>query len=435
MSNTIMNTIYNHYMTTYSPKKSDARLDSHNKNELKNICSDILKRNKETPLYLFDKKQNAASFALSLKENTRQLQHTILYTAGNAENDLFKNKVAYSSNPRIASAKYIGKSEELSEDTVSYELEVEALASPQINMGHFLPADEKNIKAGTYSFDVNFNNIAYEFQFSVAEADTNRDIQNKLARLFNHANIGLNATVMDGSDNTSGLKIVSNQTGESSSSDGVLFTIHNTTEDSSADIVDYLGIDYIASKASNAYFTINGEESYATSNQFTVDKTFEITLNNVSPDSGESVFIGLKTNIDSLKDNIYHLVGGYNSFLESVEQYKNLTSSNKLSYEMQNVARLYRNELDAVGINITDNGTLAIDDNLLTQTAQSEDMYELLSPLKNFSSSLFEKGEEISRDPLNYASKKIVAYKNPGKTFTSPYVTSNYSGLLFNYYC
>lgn len=435
MSNTIMNTIYNHYMTTYSPKKSDARLDSHNKSELKNICSDILKRNKEAPLYLFDKKQNAASFALSLKENTRQLQHTILYAAGNTENDLFKNKVAYSSNPRIASAKYIGKSEELSEDTVSYELEVEALASPQINMGHYLSNDEKKVKAGTYSFDVNFNNIAYEFQFSVAEDDANLDIQNKLARLFNHANIGLNATVVDGLDNTSGLKIASSQTGEGSSSDGVLFTIRNTTEDSSTDIVDYLGIDYIASKASNAYFTINGEESYATSNQFTVDKTFEITLNNVSPNSGESVFIGLKTNIDSLKDNIYHLVGGYNSFLESVEQYKNLTSSNKLSYEMQNVARLYRNELDAVGINITDNGTLAIDDNLLTQTAQSEDMYELLSPLKNFSSSLFEKGEEISRDPLNYASKKIVAYKNPGKTFTSPYVTSNYSGLLFNYYC
>ena len=35
MSNTIMTTIYNHYMTTYSPKKSDARLDSHNKSELK----------------------------------------------------------------------------------------------------------------------------------------------------------------------------------------------------------------------------------------------------------------------------------------------------------------------------------------------------------------------------------------------------------------
>ena len=96
---------------------------------------------------------------------------------------------------------------------------------------------------------------------------------------------------------------------------------------------------------------------------------------------------------------------------------------------------MFRNELDAIGINITENGSLTIDDNLLTQTAESEDAYDLLSPLKDFSSSLFKKGEEISRDPLNYANQRIVAYKNPGKNFSSPYATSNYSGLIFNYYC
>ena len=102
---------------------------------------------------------------------------------------------------------------------------------------------------------------------------------------------------------------------------------------------------------------------------------------------------------------------------------------------MTNVAKLYRNELDSIGINITENGSLTIDDQLLTQTAESEDAYDLLSPLNTFSSTLFKKGEEISRNPLEYANKKIVAYKNPGKNFISPYVTSNYSGLLFNYYC
>ena len=39
MSNIIMSTVYNHYMTTYTPRKTDARLDSHNKNELKNIAN------------------------------------------------------------------------------------------------------------------------------------------------------------------------------------------------------------------------------------------------------------------------------------------------------------------------------------------------------------------------------------------------------------
>ena len=31
--------------------------------------------------------------------------------------------------------------------------------------------------------------------------------------------------------------------------------------------------------------------------------------------------------------------------------------------------------------------------------------------------------------------KKVVAYKNPGKTFSNPYTSSIYSGMMFNYYC
>ena len=84
MANTIMSTVYNHYMTTYSPKRSDARLDNHKKSELKNIYNNIIKLNKESPLYLFDRSERTTNVALSLKENTRQLQHTILSTAGKA---------------------------------------------------------------------------------------------------------------------------------------------------------------------------------------------------------------------------------------------------------------------------------------------------------------------------------------------------------------
>ena len=434
MANTIMTTIYNHYMTTYSPKKSDARLDNHKKSELKNIYSNIIKLNKETPLYLFDRSEHTTNIALSLKENTRQLQHTILDTAGTTAQDLFKNKVAYSSNTNVADVKFVGDSRELTEDTATYELEVQKLASGQINSGWLLAKGEKSLAPGNYSFDVNMNNMAYEFQFSVSQDDTNYDVQSKLARLFNHANIGLNASIMEGPDDTCALKISSNYTGENGSPDKLTFTIQNTSTNG-VDVVDCLGIDYIASEASNAYFTINGVENSTPSNHFTIDKTYEITLNGVTAENGETTTIGVKTNIDSLKDNIYNLIGGYNSFLRVADELKRSTSSGKLAYEVTGVAKLYRNELDAVGINITENGLLSIDDSLLTQTANSEDAYSLLSPLKDFSSSLFKKGEDISRHPLEYANKKIVAYKNPGKSFTSPYAISNYSGLLFNSYC
>ena len=129
MSNTIMTTIYNHYMTTYSPKKSDARLDSHNKSELKNIYSNILKLNKEAPLYIYDRNEQTTSFALSLKENTRQLQHTILNTVGNKENDLFKNKVAFSSDDDVVSVKYIGDTAESSAE--NYQLMALKVQNPE----------------------------------------------------------------------------------------------------------------------------------------------------------------------------------------------------------------------------------------------------------------------------------------------------------------
>ena len=334
----------------------------------------------------------------------------------------------------MADVKFVGDNQETLDSNTTYELEVKKLASGQINSGWLLAKDGKNLPAGNYSFDVSMNNMAYEFQFSVNDEDTNYDIQSKLARLFNHANIGLNASVMEGPDNTFALKVASTQTGENSTPDKPLFSIQNTSSEG-ADVVDYLGIDYIASQASNALFTINGKENSTTSNHFTIDKTYEITLNGVTGENEEPTTIGLKTNVDSLKDNIYHLIGGYNSFLKVADELKHITSSNKLTYEMTSVAKLYRNELDAVGINITENGSLSIDENLLTQTADSEEAYDLLSPLKDFSSSLFQKGEEISRNPLEYANKKIVAYKNPGKNFTSPYAISNYSGLLFNSYC
>ena len=124
------------------------------------------------------------------------------------------------------------------------EVEVKNLASTQINVGYSLPNTEKSLKPGTYSFDVNANNMAYEFQFTVNEEDTNIDVQNKLARLFNHANIGLNAYVTEDTADSSSLRIESTQTGDGNPPGTPLFSIYNTSDKASVDVVDFLGIDY-----------------------------------------------------------------------------------------------------------------------------------------------------------------------------------------------
>ena len=67
--------------------------------------------------------------------------------------------------------------------------------------------------------------------------------------------------------------------------------------------------------------------------------------------------------------------------------------------------------------------------------ASDEDIADTFGTLKEFSNHLIQKSEEISLNPMNYVEKKIVAYKNPGRSFANPYMTSAYSGMIFNGYC
>ena len=120
-------------------------------------------------------------------------------------------KSAVSSNPQSVTAEYIGDS--TSPDSSSFEIDVKQLATSQINTGNFLQPNNRAVEPGDYSFDLNINNLTYEFQFTVDEEESNSDIQNKLARLINRSNIGLAANVNEDSLGNTALSIVSDMTG------------------------------------------------------------------------------------------------------------------------------------------------------------------------------------------------------------------------------
>ena len=49
---------------------------------------------------------------------------------------------------------------------------------------------------------------------------------------------------------------------------------------------------------------------------------------------------------------------------------------------------------------------------------------------------MVDKTKAISVDPMKYVERPVVNYKDPGSTQNpSPYVTSEYSGMMFNGYC
>lgn len=434
MADLVSLSVYNHYLTSYASKGTTS-FDTHKKSELRNIYNSIIKLNKESPLYLLDNSSESKIFAIDLKEDARQLQSTIASLGGLDEAALLKKKEAFSSDESIASVSYVGNSENAI-DAPTLALEVHSLASPQVNMGDFIPSDSSAaLKPETYSFDLNINDLNYEFQFDVRSTDTNADIQKRLTRLINNANIGLKAEIIEDGEGSSSLKLTSQKSGLSSGGKQVFHVSDGETSLTSG-IVEYLGIGDATRNASNAEFTVDGVPHSETSNTFTLDKNYRITLKGLTPEDGTSVQIGMKTDIESLTANLRQLAGGYNHFLRSAIEYtQKHPKSNQLVSEMWHLAGSFAEPLSEIGMSIDENGAIEIDEDMLQQSVLAGNIEKDFDQIKNFTKALFRKSGQVSLNPMSYVEKTIVAYKNPGRNYASPYITSAYSGMLFNSYC
>lgn len=429
-----LNQVYNHYMTEYAPK-TNSPLDTHKKSDLRKLYNSIVKLNKESPLYLLDSSNEAKSYAVGLKESARAFRNSVVATSSSiGDKDVLDLKIAYSTKPEIATTKYIGDSDNGSAPT--FELSVAQLASPQINVGNALISDRPvTLPADSYSFDLSINDLNYEFQFQLREEDTNRDVQERLSRLINNANIGIEASVLEDGEGSSSLKLSSTATGKVGDKD-IFFNISDENTSKTKGIVDYLGMNKLTTPAQNALFELNGIERTATSNTFSVEKAYEITLQGLSADSGDTTQIGLKNDVESLSENIHSLADSYNNFVKDVSAYPGAhAKSSQLLTELSYITRHYAPNLDALGMSFGQNGTLTIDDEKLKTAATDGDIKETFSSVKDFANSMLRKSSQISLNPMEYVNKTIVAYKNPGKNFPAPYITSNYSGMLFNNYC
>lgn len=430
-----LSTVYNNYLSTYTPKAL-TKYDTHKKSELRNVYNSIVKMNKDAPWYLPTTSRQTQQYAVDLKENARDLHNTIAQLGGLEEdNSLLSKKSAYSSDEDIVKAAYIG-SQKSKDEIPDLQLEVKSLASPQENLGYFLPNEKVALTSGTYSFDVGVNDMNYEFQFTINESETNREVQERLIRLINNSDIGLNASLAESEGRTS-LRLTSESTGLTPGRSQI-FSVSDSHTSKRSGTVDYFGLDYVSREASNAEFLLNGEERSSSSNHFTIGKLFDVQLTGISP-ADETVQIGLKTDVESLTDNVTHLISGYNDFIKAASVYLDSQSqSRKLVQEFKGIASIYRPSMESMGMNLAEDGTLNVDKDQLRQSAlQTDNINETFAYLKSFSTTLLRKSDQVSLNPMDYVDKTMVAYKNPiaSRNYVSPYSTSAYTGMMFNSYC
>lgn len=428
-----LSSVYNHYRTNYA-QGTITKYDAHKKSELRDIYNSIIKLNKESPLYLPDTSKRSQAFAIGIKESARGLHNVIASLGGLSEDELLNKKAAYSTNEDILTAQYVGDAG-IKEEIPSFEVEVRSLASPQVNFGSFLSSDNMQLPAGTYSFDINIHNTNYEFQYNIAEGDTNLDIQKKLARLIKGAGIGIDATVeTDG--NLSALRLVSSNTGLPVGKPS-LFSVSDTHSSMEPGSVGYFGIGQITRPSSNAELIVNGEPRSVPSNRFTLEKTYELTLNGISPVEGQTATVSVKDDMASLQENIGRLVKEYNSFINYAFQNSGRRIKNAdLLREMKHIASHYEDGFNHMGLRIEENGSLESNQSSPVRSMEDGEAKQTISMMRGFADSLFHKTVQISLDPMQYVDKRIVAYKNPAKVhFATPYITSPYTGMMFNSYC
>ena len=423
---------YQYYLSTYG-NSTVSRFDTHKKSQLRDTYNKIVKTNKESPLYKIKNLGEAKKYAIDIKESVGGIQHIAASLSGSDQGieKSFSKKIAQSSDEDVVTAEYIGNDD--TPDATTFHIAVKQLATEQINQGNYLQPDRYQFTPGIYSFDLNTNTNSYEFQFSVDRKDSNADVQQKLMQLINHSKIGINASMVQNSKGDNALVLSSSQTGIADDED-YLFQILPDASPSSMHAMKLLGINQVAQKAGNSSFVLNGKEHSSYSNSFMVNNQFNLTLNGISKDGSEAT-INFKTDADAVADNVSRLANAYNEVIRIGHSYSDAQRPNKLVSDMSSVAKDYRNELEAMGLELDADNYLHIDRSLLYDAATAEDAQDNFSILNRFKDTLNSKAAEASIDPMNYVNKIIVAYKNPGHNFATPYITSIYSGMMLDRYC
>lgn len=425
----MISSVYSYYLSQYG-NKSNSKYDSHTRTQLKNTYSKVVKINSQTPVYKLDLSTAAQKYAIDLKEHARALENITEDLSDGADGTMTFKKSAVSSNASAVNASYITDFGAASDDE-SFDINVKQLACSQLNTGNYLQPRSKHIKPGEYSFDLSINDVIYEFQFKVDNSETTNNIQNKIARLINRSNIGLTANIKEDSLGNTAINIESESTGINGTTP-VIFSI-KSDDANNQPLIDTLGLDRVTQYPANAIFDVDGDERSSMSNSITINKAYDVKLSKVTE---EPVTISLKADADSIVESLNELVAGYNNLISVTNDENNnhFQGTEKLQNEIASIARSYKKQLADSGLSLNKDGTISADKEVIINADNKDALSHIYESLNSFKNSIKEKAENIALNPMDYVNNKIIAYKNPLRSFLDPYNLSAYTGMMFNGY-
>jgi flagellar hook-associated protein 2 len=421
-----LNPVYNYYSTVYVPK-TQTKYDSHKKSELKDVYNSMVKSNTKSPLFKVNVNDSMQNYAIGIKSAAIGLKNFAEFLS-DAEEQPFSKLVATSSDNRALSSTVI--TDDYDQLPSGLDFTVQQLASTQINAGDNMISDNLSFTPGAYSFNINTNGNSYGFNLNIQGEDTNLRVQNRLANFINQADIGIDAYVEKNS-NRSRLVLESQDTGTEATTKGLLFSVSDGAGRTNG-IVEKMKLDQVVQLPADAAFTINDMPQRSSSNNIAINRMVEIELKQTTDTPVRVQFV---PDTEDIVNKVKDFADSYNQIIDIANDNADTQrGAKKLLHEVQGIANRHHSTLEAVGLNVDDNGRMVADDALLSQSVTDGQVQQLFGDLSQFRVDIEAKTKDISLDPMNYVDKTVVTYPNPGHTFANPYMPSIYSGMLYNQY-
>ena len=425
--------VYNHLIPRYYNRpKPLTKYDTHKASELRNIVNRITKLTQESPIYMVRMTDAKQSYVLGVKESAIMLQNGFKELSDDSQGSAFNNKKAYSSDMTKVGAEFIGDdSSSLPEE---FNLRIENLAENQLNYGKEMYSTGKALSGGTYKFQVSVADDIYDFQYNVRNDANNKEIAEGLSSFINKANIGIKAGVEVTDKRADMFRMYAKSDMTGSASGEPIFSLTDKNNVDGRGIVSVFNLNNIEREPRSSTFYMDGVKKHTLSNEFTVSKCLRVSLKETSDND-----INIKYMPDSerIMDSLSKVADAYNYMIDGSHEYDKVADNKvKLEKEMKAVIEPFKPELEANGFKFDENGKISFDEALTIQSINDGDMRELFSEDSPIVKRMINKTDEIKINPIEYVDKLMSTYPNfdkPPRGYS--YITSFYSGLIFNFYC
>jgi flagellar hook-associated protein 2 len=422
--------VYNYMLESY-PLRKDTKYPVSKRSELKKVYNDIVNLSKCSPFYKINLSKENQAYTIGVKESALALKSRINDMA-DEERSGFTSKAVTVSDESVLSAQLLSDNTEGLPDQI--ELQVNSLATVQINRGKELLNSSRGLPSGEYQIRARIGDESFSLNFVHEQRQENYDVLKKMVDFLNQNLTGINAVVDQGSTRDySRLNIISDMSGRFGDK---RFSFEDM-DIYDVGVTDYFGMNRMDRAPSLAKFELNGSDKQTATNAFTLENTLRITLNNTSD---KPVTVKIVQDSRKILSAVDSVLNAYNDLirlakdrtLSNTEHYK----AGKLISEMKGLEGVYQEELEACGLKASEDGILSLEEPLASQAAEDGGMESLFTRENGFITRLLDKADTIAINPMEYLDKTIVTYPNKEKdTYCNPYVTSMYSGLFFNSYC